>query len=83
LTQAVIYLKPRSLQLRGSSLMNTSGFYRLRDDKLTRAPKAVRAPTYDLFREDKDNHTYPVDGWYWFDSETDAKEFFNIPQDTK
>ena len=57
--------------------MDTSGFYRLRDDKLTHAPNAVRAPTYDLFRKDKDSYTYPVHGWYWFDSEEDAKAFFN------
>jgi hypothetical protein len=60
--------------------MDTSGFYRLRGDKLTRAPNAVRAPTYDLLRKDKDTYTYPVEGWYWFNTETEAKTFFGLPE---
>jgi hypothetical protein len=57
---------------------DTSGFYRLNNDKLTHAPNVVRAPTFDLFRADRDTYTYPVQGWYWFDSEEAAKTFFNI-----
>jgi hypothetical protein len=28
---------------------------------------------YELRKETHEQHTYPVDGWYWFDSETEAK----------
>ena len=58
--------------------MDTSGFYRLRGDKLAYAPNAVRAPTYDLYREERDSYTYPIHDWHWFDSEDAAKAFFEI-----
>lgn len=32
----------------------------------------------DLTTLDKDDHTYPVQGWYWFDTLEEAKAFFNI-----
>jgi hypothetical protein len=31
------------------------------------APNFVYSADYELTRENKDEHTYPVDGWYWFD----------------
>jgi hypothetical protein len=63
-------------------IKETSGFYKTyRDNKLKFAPNAVRAPTYDLFREDKETYTYPVDGWYWFDTIEDAKTFFGIVEE--
>jgi hypothetical protein len=59
---------------------DTSGFYRKTGDRLSFAPNAVRAPDYDLFRVDKDQYDYPVAGWYWFDSEVEARAFFDPPQ---
>jgi hypothetical protein len=59
---------------------DTSGFYRPAGSRLSYAPNAVIAPTYTLRRADKDEYEYPVEGWYWFDSAADAKEFFGIPQ---
>lgn len=58
---------------------DTSGFYKL-DGGLLYGPNFVFGPyqTYELRRETHTEHTYPVDGWYWFDNETDAKNFFNI-----
>lgn len=58
---------------------DTSGFYKVVENKLIFAPNAVRAPTYDLFRKDKDTYDYPVQGWYWFDSEEEARAFFDLP----
>jgi hypothetical protein len=26
-----------------------------------------------------EQYTYPIDGWYWFDSEQQAREFFGLP----
>jgi len=42
------------------------------------APNFVSTPTFDLYKEQKDTYTYPFDGWYWFDSENDAYEFYGI-----
>ena len=32
----------------------------------------VQAPGFTLLAEDKDSYTYPVDGWYWYDTDEDA-----------
>jgi len=63
--------------------MSASGFYKLESSNLIYAPNFVRNAEYDLFRENKDSYTYPVYGWYWFDSELEAKEFFGIPLDSQ
>ena len=28
--------------------------------------------------EHKDDYQYPIDGWYYFDTEEEAKTFFNL-----
>lgn len=58
--------------------MDTSGFYALIDGELFFAPNFVESATFSLHRADKDTYTYPVNGWSWFDSEQEAKTFFNI-----
>ena len=47
-------------------------FYKLQDKQLQIAPNYVIAPDYELKAEDKDTYTYPVNGWYWFDTDEDA-----------
>ena len=32
------------------------------------APTFVQGPDYSLTIENHSEHTYPVDGWYWFDT---------------
>jgi hypothetical protein len=56
---------------------NTSGFYKL-DIELLYAPNFVLNANYELKKETYTENTYPIDGWHWFDSEVDAKTFFNI-----
>lgn len=51
---------------------DTSGFYKL-DGALLYASNAVYGPDYVLIREDRAEYTYPVHGWYWFDSQSDAE----------
>lgn len=51
--------------------MSTAGFYKL-DGQLLEAPNFVLNKDYTLFKETKDQYTYPVDGWYWFDSIEEA-----------
>ena len=62
---------------------DTSGFYKLDPDAaeptLFYAPNFVYAPTYALLREHAVDYTYPVDGWFWFDSEDEARAGFNMP----
>ena len=58
---------------------DTSGFYKAADGRLLFAPNAVWAPDYDLFRKDNVTYDYPVQGWYWFDSEKEARAFFDVP----
>lgn len=68
-------------------MINTSGFYQVQSDVLCWGANVILAPDYTLTREDKDTYTYPHDGWYWFDSEEDARKFFNfysdLPQETE
>lgn len=57
---------------------NTSGFYKL-DGDLLYGPNFVLNANYELRKETKDQHEYPIDGWYWFDSEEIARAFFKLP----
>lgn len=56
---------------------DTSGFYKL-DGILLYGPNFVLNATYELRKETKDQHTYPTDGWYWFDTEEEAYAFFGV-----
>lgn len=55
------------------------GFYKF-DFELKYAELGVYCNDYQLNREAKDIYKYPVDGWYWFDSDEDARKFFNFPE---
>lgn len=59
-------------------MTDTSGFYKL-DGMVLHGPNFVLNANYELRRENKDQYTYPVDGWYWFDDEIQAYEFFGVP----
>jgi hypothetical protein len=52
---------------------DTSGFYKEENGELIYGPNFVLNKNYELRKETHDQHTYPVDGWYWFDSQTEAK----------
>ena len=61
--------------------MNTPGFYKVDPSGIViYGPNYVFGPydQYKLLREEKDAYTYPIDGWYWFDTEQEAYEFFQI-----
>jgi hypothetical protein len=57
----------------------TSGFYKYESNAVSYGPNYVLYKDFELRKESKDEHTYPVDGWYWFDTMEDAYSFFNIP----
>jgi len=54
------------------------GFYKL-DGDLLYGPNFVLHAEYSLYKETHDQYTYPIDGWYWFDSEEEAQTFFDLP----
>jgi hypothetical protein len=58
--------------LRDNFMENTSGFYKEENGGLIYGPNFVLNKNYELRKETHDQHTYPVDGWYWFDSEEEA-----------
>lgn len=57
----------------------TSGFYKIDNDQLFFGPNFVVHKDYELWREQYETYEYPVEGWYWFDSEELAREFFGLP----
>ena len=57
---------------------DTSGFYKNDDGNLLFAPNFVYAPTFALERELSKIYTYPVEGWYWFNTEYEANAHFGI-----
>ena len=58
---------------------DTRGFYKLDSGILLFAPNYVLNADYELNAKTKDENKYPVNGWYWFDSEALAREFFGLP----
>jgi hypothetical protein len=47
---------------------DTSGFYKLNEEGTwMHAPNFVYGPNLELIRENKDEYTYPVEGWVWYD----------------
>lgn len=61
---------------------NTSGFYKNEEGMLLFGPSDVTGQDYHLNRANRTEHTYPVAGWYWFDTEEEARLFFNLPVTT-
>jgi len=63
------------------------GFYKAVTESewvaLYHGPNFVDGPygAYFLRRKSRHDHTYPVDGWFWFDSEDEAVSFFKIDPD--
>lgn len=57
-----------------------SGFYKSEDGILIYAPNFVACPEFSLLRDKKDLYEYPVDGWYWFDSDEEAYTVLGIPR---
>lgn len=47
-------------------------FYKVSGEDLQVAPNSVHAPDYTLLAETHLANTYPVDGWYWFDTLQEA-----------
>ena len=57
--------------------IDTSGFYK-QDGDLLFGPHGVSHADYELHRDRRTEYNYPVDGWYWFNSEAEARAFFEL-----
>lgn len=63
------------------------GFYKVDETsgELLSGPNFVYGPFLDyvLLAEEKDEYltlgVLPIDGWYWFDTDEQAREFFGAP----
>lgn len=59
---------------------DTSGFYKLETSgNLLFGPNGTIGNGYELIRQEHELYTYPIDGWYWFNSEGEAREHFGLP----
>ena len=58
------------------------GYYKIEDRQIIYAPQGVRSATYLLLPNENQNHTYPIDGWYWFNSLEEATETLGYPPGT-
>jgi hypothetical protein len=55
----------------------TAGFYKKQEDnQILYAPNWVEGLDISLVAQNKDQYEYPVDGWSWFESEEEARLFF-------
>lgn len=52
-------------------------FYRL-DDGVVSFGEFIDGQGYTLSIAGKDEHSYPVDGWFWFDTKEEAYESFGL-----
>ena len=59
----------------------TSGFYKGESPNLLFGRFYVLNANYELWRNKKDEYTYPVDGWRWFETEEEARIHYNIPKE--
>jgi hypothetical protein len=57
---------------------DTSAFYKL-DGETLLSGTLVSGPTYTLIASEHETYTYPVDGWYWFETEAEARAFYGLP----
>ncbi len=53
-------------------------FYKEDNGSLLIGENFVYSPVVTLKAEEKDNFTYPQDGWYWFDTKEEAYGFFGV-----
>lgn len=56
-------------------------FYKRDGETLHQAPNFVHGPGFSLTVENHAEHSYPVDGWYWFDTLDEAMTALISPPD--
>lgn len=58
--------------------MNTQGFYKNENGILLYSSTTVESATYLLIADNHKEYAYPIDGWYWFYNEEEARIFLNL-----
>lgn len=53
------------------------GFYKLENGSLLFGT-IVTSQEYLLIAEEKDDYEFPIDGWHYFETELEAKDYFGI-----
>lgn len=51
-------------------------FFKKDGEQLLQTEGDIHTPDNTLLASDKDSYTYPVEGWYWFDSLDSAMAFY-------
>jgi hypothetical protein len=46
--------------------------------QLLEAPTTVLTPEHALYSDDRASYTYPIEGWWWFDTEPEARAALGI-----
>ena len=49
-------------------------FYRVDNKYLIKVETNLFGPGFDLLAQNYDTYSYPVEGWYWFDTDEDASK---------
>ena len=52
------------------------GFYKKEERQILNGEELVSTPNVTLSIDNKDEFTYPQDGWYWFDTFDEALTYF-------
>jgi hypothetical protein len=69
--------------LKENNMEQIAAFYKVdQDGVFLQAPNFVFGAydAYQLLKTNRTEYTYPVDGWYWFDTLDEAREFFNLQE---
>lgn len=53
-------------------------FFKSDEGQLLAAIERVSGPDFELRVEQHDQYTYPVDGWFWFDTEAEARAALGV-----
>ena len=60
--------------------MQTEGFYKNDQGVLAYAETEVINSNYHLHRSTRETTALPVDGWDWFENETQARQALDLPK---
>jgi hypothetical protein len=53
-------------------------FFKNDNGQVLEGPNFVIAPTFELRAATKNDYNYPIEGWYWFDTDVEAYAFFGL-----
>jgi hypothetical protein len=62
----------------GDSMTMNPGFYKFDGELLSYAATSVYAPNYTLLAENHVTIAFPINGWFWFNSQSEAESYFGI-----